>query len=155
MSLQGLDAYSLPAGTITADDMPKIKTVIEQVLGKISQSGTSAGERADDQTIKSAILAFRDWLGGQGCVSKVSTTYNIEATDTYPDTIFMTFPGQIPFDIVFNMEGEVQKPYRLMMFITPSELFNFGSLVENKSLGGVAVPPNWPKDPWSYWEDRP
>jgi hypothetical protein len=155
MSLQGLDTYALPAGTITEADIPGIKTGIQQVLGKISESGTSAGNRADDQTIKSSLLTFQEWLGAQGCVNQVSTTYDIEATDTYPDSIFFTYPGQIPFDIVFNMEGDVQKQYRLLLFVTSFDLFTFGSLVENKSLGGVAVPPNWPEDAWSYWDDRP
>ena len=40
---QGLEAYSLPTGTITENDMPKIKTIIQQVLGKISESMKSAG----------------------------------------------------------------------------------------------------------------
>lgn len=155
MSLQVLEAYSLPTGTVAADDMPEIKTAIQQVLGKISESVTSAGNRADNQTIRSCILTFQDWLRGQGCVGQASTTYDIEATDKYPETIFMTFPGQLPFDIVFNMEGDVQKPYRLLLFVTSFNMFTFASLVENKSLGGVAVPPNWPKDPMSYWEDRP
>lgn len=34
MSLQGLDAYALPVGAVAADDMPEIKTVIQQVLGQ-------------------------------------------------------------------------------------------------------------------------
>lgn len=155
MSVQGLDTYTLPAGTITEADLPEIKTIIQEVLGKISESGTSAGNRADDQTIKSCLLTFQDWLKGQGCVHQVSTTYNIEATDTYPDSIFMTHPGQLPFDIVFNMGENVQKQYRLLIFITSFDLFTFASLVENKSLGGIAAPPNWPKDPWSYWDERP
>ncbi len=152
MSLQGLDAYVLPAGTITADDLPGIKTVIRQVLAKISESSKSAGKRADDQTIKSCLLTFRDWLGGQGCVKQVSTTYKIEDTDTYADSIYLTFPGQLPLDIMFNMGGDDQKPYRLMIFVSSFDLLNFGSLVENTTLGGVAFPPSWPKDPWSYWE---
>jgi len=155
MSLQGLDTFTLPAGTIAEADIPGIKTVIGQVLGKISESETSAGKRVDDQTIKSCLLLLQGWLRGQGCVSQVSTTYDIEATDTYPDSIFMTYPGQLPFDIVFKMEGDAQKPYRLLIFITSYNLFTFASLVENRSLGGVDIPENWPKDPWSYWEDRP
>lgn len=154
MSLQGLDAYVLPAGTITADDMPRIKTVIRQVLAKISKPNTSAGKRANDQTIQSGLLTFRDWLGGQGCIKKVSTTYPIDKPDAYADSIFLTYPGQLPFDIHFNMEGKDQTPYRLMIFVTPFDLFNFGSLVENTSIGGIPIPPNWPKDPWSYWENK-
>lgn len=152
---QSLKAYSLPTGTITENDMPKIKTTIQQVLGKISESMKPAGKRSDYQTIKSYILTFQDWLKVQGCVSQASTTYDIETPDNYSENIFITYPGQLPLDIVFKMEGDIQKPYRLLIFVTGVDLFNFGSLVENKSLGGVPVPKSWPKDSLSYWEDRP
>lgn len=152
---QGLKAYSFPAGPITENDMPKIKNLIQQVLGKISEPVKSSENRADNQTIKSYLLTFQDWLKAQGCVSQASATYDIEEADRYPDNIFMTHPGQLPFDIVFNMEGDIEKPYRLLIFITSAHLFEFASLVENKSIGGVPVPPNWPKDSWSYWDERP
>lgn len=151
---QGLETYSLPTEAITENDIPGIKDKIQQVLGKLSESVKTTGERADYQAIKSGILTFQDWLKAQGCISQASTTYDIEATDKYSDNIFMTYPGQLPFDIVFNM-GEDNKPYRLLIFVTRADLFTFASLVENKSLGGVPVPKNWPKDTWSYWEDRP
>jgi hypothetical protein len=152
---QGLEAYSLPAGTITGNDMPRIKAVIQQVLGKISESEKSAGKRADYQTIKSGIFAFQDWLKRQGCISQASTTYDIETIDKYSENIFITYPGQLPFDIVFNMEGGMKKLYRLLMFVTTVDLFSFASLVENKSSSGVPVPKSWPKDVLSYWTDRP
>ena len=154
-SNQSLKSYSLPTETITQNDMPQIKAIIEQVLGKISESMQFAGDRADYQAIKSGILAFQDWLKLQGCVSRASATYDIETIDNYPENIFITHPGQLPFDIVFKMEGDIEKPYRLLIFVTTVDLFNFGSLVENKSVGAVPVPANWPKDSWSYWEDRP
>lgn len=154
---QSLNTYSLPAGPITENDMPKITTLIQQVLGRISEPVKSSGNRADNQTIKTNILTFRDWLNAQGCVSQASTPafYDIEAADRYSDNIFMTHPGQLPFDIIFNMEGDIKKPYRLLIFVTKVHLFEFASLVENKSIGGVPVPPNWPKDAWSYWDERP
>ena len=156
VSLSSLEAYSLPAGPITENDMPKIKTLMQQVLGRISEPVKSSGNRADNQTIKSNILTFLDWLKAQGCVSQASAPafYDIEAADRYSDNIFMTYPGQLPFDIVFKMEGDIEKPYRLLMFVTPVHLFEFASLVENKSIGGVPVPPNWPQDAWSYWDER-
>jgi hypothetical protein len=151
----GLDAYSLPAGTITADDLPGIKTQIQQVLDKINESIKPAGKRADYQTIKSGMLTLQDWLKRQGCISQASTTYDLEATDKYSENIFLTYPGQLPFDIVFNMDGDVKKPYRLLVFVTTVDLFNFASLAENRSSSGVPVPKNWPKDTMSYWENRP
>jgi len=153
-SIESLKAYSLPTGTVTQNDMPQIKIIIEQVLDKISKMNM-AGDRVDYQTVKSSIFTFQDWLKAQGCVSQASTAYDIEATDKYSENIFITFPGQLPFDIDFKMEGDTTKPYRLMIFVTRADLFNFGSLVENKSLNGVPVPENWPKDTWSYWRDRP
>jgi len=156
VSLSSLKAFSLPAGPITENDMPKIKTLIQQVLGRISEPVKSSGNRADNQTIKSNILTFQEWLKAQECVSQASPQafYDIEAADRYSDNIFMTYPGQLPFDIIFKMEGDIEKPYRLLMFVTPVHLFEFASLVENKSIGGVPVPPNWPKDAWSYWDER-
>ena len=104
----------------------------------------SAGKRADYQTIKSSILTFQDWLKRQGCISQASTTYDLEATDKYSDNIFFTYPGQLPFDIVFNMGRDMKKPYRLLIFVSTVDLFNFASLVENKSIGGVPALKNWP-----------
>ena len=149
---QGLEAYSLPAGTITENDIPRIKNVIEQVLDKISESKKSAGKRSDYQTIKSGILTFQDWLMRQGCVSEASTTYDLEATDKYSENIFMTYPGQLPFDIVFKMGGDMRKQHRLLIFVSTIDLLDFGSLVENKSIGGVPVLKNWPS---AYLETRP
>jgi hypothetical protein len=151
---QSLEAFSLPAGTVTENDMPKIKTVMGQVLGKISDSMKSAGKKADYQGIKAGILGFQDWLKRQGCVSQASSSYDIESTDKYADSIFMTHPGQLPFDIVFNMEGGIKKPYRMMMFVDAYDLFNFGMLVENKSINGISVPKSWPKDSMSYWDNK-
>ena len=149
---QSLDAYTLPVSAITQSDIPKIKTVIQQVLDKLNESLKSAGKRADYPAIKSGILAFQDWLRKQGCVSGASTAYDLQATDKYSGNIFQTYPGQLPFDIVFKMGAD--KPYRMLMFITTVDLFNIASLVENKSIGGVPFPKSWPKDTWSYWEPR-
>ncbi|MDB9822939.1 hypothetical protein OAC89_04485 [Deltaproteobacteria bacterium] len=148
---QGLEAYSLPTGTITENDVPGIKTVIEQVLNKISEPVKSAGKKADYQTIKSSILTFQDWLKAHGCVSQASTTYDIENTDRYSEHIFFTYPGQLPFDIIFNMGEDMKKPYRLLIFIDQADLFNFGSLIENKTIDGVPAMKNWPSD---YLEKR-
>jgi hypothetical protein len=148
---QGLEGYSLPKGTITENDMAQIKTVIQQALDKISEPVRTAGKKVDNQTIKSHILTFQNWLRAQGCVSQVSTAYNIEATDKYSENIFFTFPGQIPFDIDFNIGKDLKKPYRLLIFVDPADLFNFGSLVENKTINGVPALKNWPSD---YLEKR-
>lgn len=143
---QGLNVFSLPARPITDSDLPGIRTVIEQVLDKISEPVKTAGKKSDNQTIRSSILTFQDWLKAQGCISRVSTSYDILNTDKYPDDIFFTFPGQLPFDIIFDMGKDVKKPYRLLIFITPADLFNFGSLVENKTINGVPALKNWPSE---------
>jgi hypothetical protein len=153
-SIQGLETYTLPPGVVTDNDMPQIKTTIQQVLAKISESKISPGNRVDRETIKSCILTFQDWLRVQGCISRASTTYDIEKSDTYSENVFITYPGQLPFDIVFKMEGDVQQPYRLLIFVTTYDLFNFGSLVANNSKEEVVIPENWPKDAMSYWEGR-
>lgn len=142
----------MPAGPITEKDMPRIKAVIQQVLSKISESKKSSGKRSDYQAIKSVILTFQDWLKLQGCVSQASTTYDLEATDKYSENIFVPYPGQLPFDIVFKMGGDTKKQHRLMVFVSPIDLLDFGSLVENKSIGGVPALKNWPSE---YLEARP
>lgn len=147
-----LETYSLPAGTITEKEMPRIESVIQQVLVKISDSKKSAGKRADNQAIRSGIITFQEWLKRQGCISQASTTYDIEATDKYSDNIFFTYPGQLPFDIVFNMAGDIKKHYRLLIFITRADLLNLASLIENTSINGVPALKNWPS---SYLEKRP
>jgi hypothetical protein len=149
---QELEAFSLPKGTITENDIPQIKTVIQQALDKLSESRKTAGKRSDNQAIKSGILAFQDWLKKQGCVVQASTTYDIEATERYSENIFVSYPGQLPFDVVFKMSGESKKQYRLLIFVTAVDLFSFASLVENKSIGGVPALKNWPS---SYLEKRP
>jgi hypothetical protein len=150
--VQGLETFSLPVGTITENDMPRIKAVIQQVLKKISESKKSAGKRADYQTVKSVVITFQEWLRQQGCVSQASTTYDLENTDKYSENIFMTYPGQLPFDIVFRMGGEMKKQHRLLIFVSTIDLLDFASLVENKSIGGVPALKNWPS---GYLEVRP
>jgi hypothetical protein len=149
-----LEAYSLPAGTIAENDMDKIKNTIQQVLAKISEPMKSAGKKADYQTLKSGILTFQDWLKKQGCLSNVSTTYDIETTDKYSDSIFVTHPGQLPFDMTFNMGGDIKKAYRLLMFVSTADFLRLASLAENKSIAGVPAIKSWPKDVMSYWENK-
>jgi hypothetical protein len=153
-SSQGLEAFSLPAGLLTENDIPRIITVIQQALDKISESKKSAGKRSDYQTIKSGILVFQDWLKQQGCISQASSTYDLEAADKYSENIFLPSPGQLPFDIVFKMVGDIKKQYRMLIFVSTVDFLKFASLVENKSLGGVPVPKNWPKNYMSYFENR-
>ena len=145
--IQELEAYSLPVGPITENDMPRIKTVLKQVLNKMSESMKSsgqAGNRSELQPIKSGILIFQDWLNRQECINQAYASYDVEATDEYSEHIFMTYPGQLPFDIVFNMGGEMKKQYRLLIFVSTVDLFDFASLIENKTMLGVPVPKNWP-----------
>jgi hypothetical protein len=149
---QGLGTFTLPSGQITENDIPKIKITIQQMLEKLSESKKSAGKRSDNQTIKSGILSFQDWLRQQGCISQASSTYDLEAEDKYSDNIFITSPGQLPIDIVFKMGGGT-KQYRMLLFVSPVDFLRFGSLVENR-LEKVPVPQNWPKNYMPYFENR-
>lgn len=149
---QELAAFSLPAGPITEKDMPQIKDVIQRALDKLSESKKSAGKRSDYQTIKSGMLSFQDWLKSQGCINQVSSTYDLETTEKYSENIFVPSPGQLPFDIIFKMAGDAKKQHRLLIFVSTVDFLRFGSLVENKSVGGVPALKNWPS---SYMETRP
>jgi len=150
--VQGLGVFSLPSGPITENDLPQIRTVIQQALDKLSESKKSAGKISDNQTIRTGILTFQNWLQQQACVNQASTTYDLEAIDKYSENIFVPSPGQLPFDIVFKIAGDVKKQHRLMIFVSAVDFLKFGSLVENKSIGGVPALKNWPS---SYMETRP
>jgi hypothetical protein len=144
---QELASYTLPSGQIQASDMPRVQSVMEEVLKKISTSRTTSGQGGsylDLDTVKSSIFSFMDWLNGQGCVNKASTTYDIESTDGYDENIFAVYPGQLPFDIIFNMKGDVNPQYRLLIFVSRVDLLSFGNLMENTSLAGIPVPEPWP-----------
>lgn len=152
--IRGLEAFALPGGDVSESDMPVIQARIEQVLEKISESATSAGNRAGYQTIRLSLLAFQNWLRVQGCVTGASSTYDIEKPDAYDDNIFITHPGQLPFDIVFRTAGGGEQAYRLLLFVTTYELFNFGSLLKNNAKEDVYIPERWPEDAPGYWESR-
>jgi hypothetical protein len=151
-SIQGLGMFSLPSGPIAESDLPRIRTIIQQALDTLSESKKSAGKKSDYQTIKTGMLTFLDWLRQQGCLSQASTTYDLEATDKYSENIFIPSPGQLPVDIVFKMAGDAKKQHRLLIFVSTIDFLKFGSLVENKSIGGVPALKNWPS---SYMETRP
>lgn len=150
--IQELAAYSLPSKDITENDIDEIEAVVQKVLSRISESQKSAGKRSDYQTIKSGILAFQDWLNSQVCISRVSSTYDLEASDNYSDNIFITSPGQLPLDIVFKMGGGT-KQYRMLLFVSSVDFLRLGSLVENRSEK-VPVPQNWPKNYMPYFQNR-
>jgi hypothetical protein len=152
--IQGLGAYALPADAVSENDMAEINTRIEQVLVKISESATSSGNRMDYETIRSGLLSFQEWLRSQGCVAGVSSSYDIEDTGLYDESIFVTHPGQMPFDIVFRMAGGAEQAYRLLLFVTAYDLFNFGSLVKNNAKEEVFIPERWPEDAPAFWESR-
>jgi len=144
---QELASHALPSGRIKGSDIPRVQSVIEEVLAKISGSLTSSGRNGgylELDTVKSGIHTFMDWLNRQGCVNSASTTYDLEATDKYDESIFAVYPGQLPFDIVFNMGDGVNPQYRLLVFISKVDLMSFGNLMENTSLAGIPVPENWP-----------
>jgi len=152
---QKLSKYVLPSRPVTDSDISGIKDMIEAVCAEISASIKSAGQKVDNDAIKSGLLGFQDWLKKQGCVSQASTRYAIESTDKYPAEIFETFPGTVAFDVAFKQAGNAKKLYRLLLFVTTVDLFSFGSLEENRTTAGIPVPKNWPQNPWSYWTDRP
>jgi hypothetical protein len=152
--LKSIGSFELPGGPVSEDDMPGIRARIEQVLLKISELAAPAGGRADYQTIRSNLFVFRDWLRAQGCVADVSSSYDIENTGLYGDSIFITHPGQLPFDIVFKMAGGAEQTWRLLLFVTTYDLFNFGSLVRNNAEEEVFIPEKWPEDAPAFWESR-
>lgn len=151
---QKLSKYVLPSRPVSESDMAGIKAMIDGVCGEISTAIKSAGQKVDDQAIKSGVLGFRDWLKQQKCIDKVTSPCSIESADKYAAEIFATFPGMLPFHFEFKMAGNATKPYRLLLFVTKVDLFSLATLVENKTIGGVPVPKDWPENPWTYWNNR-
>ena len=134
-----LEAYSLPAAPITENDIPGIQNVIQEVLREINESIKSADlakNKADVQPIILGICIFQDWLRGQECVDKVSNWY-VEAIDKYDEEMFRFYPGEAPFDIVFDMGEDVKAQdslYRIMIFVTTVDLLRFASIIENRKV---------------------
>jgi hypothetical protein len=134
-----IKAYSLPAAPITENDILRIKTVIEEVLNEVNESIKSAEiskNKADVQPIILGVLIFQDWLAGQECVDQVSNWY-VKAIDKYDEEMFRFYPGEVPFDIVFDMGEDVKAKdslYRLMIFVTTVDLLRFASIIENKKV---------------------
>lgn len=149
-----LRALSLPPGAIADKDIPQMKSVIRQALAEINGSIKSAGQKVDYETLKSGILGFQDWLNRQSCVSRTSTKYDVESTDKYPSQIFYTYPGTLAYEMLFKWAGNTTKPYRLLIFVTTVDLFTLASLVEDTTTAGIPVPKEWPKNPWSCWDER-
>jgi hypothetical protein len=130
---QQLEAFSLPVGPITESDIPNIETVIEQVLNKISENKKSTGKnKADVQPIISGILVFKDWLMKQGCVNEVSVSY-VEDSGEYSESIFISYPGQVPINIFFNTEAEKTEEYRLLAFVSTTDVLKFASIIKNSN----------------------
>jgi hypothetical protein len=148
-----LRLLSLPA-IVSDADVTQIKFVVARVLTEINGFIKSSGQKVDNEALKLGMVVFRDWLSRQRCVSRLSTKYEIESTEKYPSQIFYTYPGTLAFEMLFKWAGNKTTPYRLLMFVSTVDLFTLGSLVENTTTGGVPVPKEWPKNPWSYWDER-
>ena len=126
--------FSLPAGPITDNDIPQIKTVIQQVINKIDESIKSQKRSASDiQPVMSGIINLRDWLSKQKCVQQVSVPL-VEAADKYNDVILLSYPGQVPINIVFNMGEKKTAEYRMLVYISTADLLKFASFIENKKI---------------------
>lgn len=145
-----LSKYVLPSKPITDSDIAGVRTMMEAVCAEITTSIKSA--KVTDETLKTGVLGFRDWLKKQGCVANVTSPYTIESADRYAAEIFAVYPGTLPFHFEFKMAGGANKPYRVLLYITKVDGFSVASLVGNKStITGVPMPKDWPENPWTYW----
>ncbi len=149
---QKLSKYVLPSKPITDSDIAGVRTMMDAVCAEITGSIKSA--KVTDETLKTGVLGFRDWLKKQGCVANVTSPYDIDSADKYAAEIFAVYPGQLPFHFEFKMAGSANKPYRLLLFITKVDGFSVASLVGNKTtITGVPMPKDWPENPWTYWNN--
>jgi hypothetical protein len=137
--LRELERFSLPAGPIADSDIPQIQTVIQQVLAKISESlKPTAQNKADIKPGISGILILEDWLNQQKCVHQASAPW-VQKSGEYNDCIFLTYPGQVFFEIFFNT-GEKSTltqmdpgRYRLLVYITAPEVLRFASIIKDNT----------------------
>jgi len=132
-----LEKFTFPSGPITDSDIPQIQTVTQKVLAKISESlKPTAENKADIKPGISGVLIFEDWLNQQGCVIKASVPY-VQRSGEYNDTIFLTYPGQVFFEIFFDTGTESTLDqtdpgrYRLMVFITAPDVLRFASIIKD------------------------
>lgn len=155
LSRELLEAFPLPTGPISENDIPRIKIVISRVLNRISESIKASGQvenGSDVRPIMSAVLVFQDWLIRQGCVRQASNWY-VRSIDDYNDDIFLSYPGQVPFDILFDMQEGIQTQnglYRLLIFVTTVDYLRFASLAQNQTVivwPGEDVPYLVPSNP--------
>lgn len=150
---QKLSKYVLPSKPITDSDIAGVRTMMDAVCAEITTSIKSAA-KVSNETLKTGVLGFRDWLKKQGCVANVTSPYTIESADKYDAEIFAVYPGTLPFHFELKMAGSANKPYRLLLFITKVDGFSVASLVGNKTtLTGVPFPKDWPENPWTYWNN--
>ncbi|MDB9823367.1 hypothetical protein OAC89_06695 [Deltaproteobacteria bacterium] len=131
--IQELAAFSLPEGPITDNDIPQIKTVIQQVLDKISENKKSTGKnKADVQPMISGIVVFKDWLSQQACVNEVSIPYVQDSGESI-DNIFLSYPGQVFVNLIFNTGAESTERYRLLVFVSAADALKFGSIIQDNT----------------------
>jgi hypothetical protein len=150
---QKLSKYVLPSKPITDSDIAGVRTMMEAVCAEITGSIKSA--KVTDETIKTGVLGFRDWLKKQGCVANVTSPYTIESSEKYAAEIFATYPGMLPFHFEFKMAGSASKAYRVLLFVTKVDGFSIASLVDNRTtITGVPMPKDWPENPWTFWNSR-
>ena len=132
--LSQLETFSLPAEPIKDSDIPQIKTVIQQVVSKITETikGQQRSALASDfQPIMSGVNYFKNWLTQQKCVQQVTIPY-MEIPERFSSLIFISFPGQIPINIVFKMEDKKTAEYRMLLFASTTDILRYASFIENK-----------------------
>jgi len=126
---QKLKAFSLPAGPVMETQVPGITSVIQQAIGKISESLKSqSGSGVDTKTMVSGVETLKKWLTGQGCVKEVTMPY-LEGRDNYSNTIFGSYPGEVPINIFFNAPGKGEATqYRLLVFVSNPDVIKFAAI---------------------------
>lgn len=131
--IQELGTFLLPAGPITDSDLLQIETIIQEVLNKISENKKSTGQnKTDISPIISGIIVFKDWLSQQSCVDEVSIPY-VQNSGEYSKSIFISYPGQVFANIIFNTGSEDTERYRLLIFVSAADGLKFASIIKDNT----------------------
>lgn len=126
----------MPGEPIADGDVPRIETVIKEVLNKINENEMPTKQNnADIQPMMSGMVVFKDWLTQQECVDEVIIPYvrDFEEIGEFTESVFDSYPGEIVSNIMFRTGEESTERYRLIIYISAADGLKFASIIKNNT----------------------
>lgn len=135
--IRELNRLSLPDKPVTKDELPQIKSIIQQALELISEHIELLQK---NQTFRAKVFmlgkmekgisqpplieglfCFRDWLNRQKCVYQTSFPL-IETSGRYAAKILTSCPGQVPLSVSLDIKDQKPEKYDLVLLTGPVSL---------------------------------